>query len=1261
MTRPTQRALRIRFNSLGAPFSADQGDGERYEFHVSKSARDLYGLAGAPFSTRGGVVFADYAEARAFAARINERRAAGGGTAPAIRAGTLNAMALIDEVLHAVCAAYRDSVDPLAFWKALDAGAEALGPSDARTGLVSFTRRFPPSTVYSGLLEADAWLDGARPEAQTDAQDGTANIGTTSVGTTSVGTTNVSTANVGTTNGQTAEAGFDRGGRGAISLEELLLLRLENENPAFGPYRFLFDDRPLRESAPVDPLLDAAEKTLRGLPGMGPDGFNLPDLLRAPMRASPHSLAGQLDYMRRHWGMLLGDSLGRLLGGLDMLDEEERPRFPPGPGPSRPLSFSGLDHEYERFSEDKDWMPRVVMMAKSTLVWLDQLSKAYGREIRTLDAIPEEELDILASRGFNALWLIGIWERSQASRRIKELCGNPEAAPSAYSLFDYEIAWELGGWAALETLRNKARARGIRLAADMVPNHTGIDSAWVRDRPDLFISRQNPPFPAYSFTGENLSGDGRVGLWLEDHYYDRRDAAVTFKRVDMRNGNTSYIYHGNDGTSMPWNDTAQIDFLNPAAREAVKERILHVARNFPIIRFDAAMVLAKRSFRRLWYPEPGHGGAIASRFENAMDSEAFNRAIPNEFWREVVDMCAADAPETLLLAEAFWMMEGYFVRTLGMHRVYNSAFMNMLKEKKNAEYRATIRNTIEFDKDILKRFVNFMNNPDEETAVAQFGSGDHYFGVCSMMATMPGLPMFGHGQIEGFTEKYGMEYRRAYKDESPDAGLVQRHEREIVPLLKRRYLFSGVEEFLLYDLVRADGSVDENVFAYSNGAGGERALVLFNNAWERSAGSIRNSALFADKHQDGSKTATNRSLAQGLGLRCGPGRFTLLSETRSGLRYIRRSDDIAHKGLSVGLEGFQCQVFIDIREVDDDETGSYSRLCDALGGRGTADIGWALQDLALAELYRAWKQAYPDEWFKLAIQGASAPVDEQGLASFLAVAERYRASAGSGTQLDTASLAGMAARAGAALQKALGLLRMPDTLPDAAPDSAPATRPGDARETKPEAKAGAEPEAVPPAASESPTIKARIRAIEGGPEALAALAGIVPLVWLTGGPEGSSKAQALAESWGFTRKLREALVAAGSDWNRADRAASFAVAVLGRLDTVSGDGPARIRNVEPRTIATAFADDDEAQSLLGVNFWNGELWFDAERFRLGSMLMAAAAIAVGDAGTQAAEDTLAMLEEASIAAGWNVYRLLSAPSVVSAPEDRAPETQTGKD
>jgi hypothetical protein len=347
-------------------------------------------------------------------------------------------------------------------------------------------------------------------------------------------------------------------------------------------------------------------------------------------------------------------------------------------------------------------------------------------------------------------------------------------------------------------------------------------------------------------------------------------------------------------------------------REAVIQTILHVARNFPVIRFDAAMTLAKKHIQRLWFPEPGTGGAIPSRAEHGMTRAEFEEAIPNEFWREVVDRVAAEVPDTLLLAEAFWLLEGYFVRTLGMHRVYNSAFMHMLRDEDNAKYRAAIKNTLEFDPQILKRYVNFMNNPDEKTAIEQFGDGDKYFGVATVLSTLPGLPMFGHGQVEGFREKYGMEFRKPKWDETPNEGLIAGHEWEIFPILHRRYLFADVEQFFLYDLFTADGTVEENVFAYSNIHGDERGLVIYHNRFAETAGWIKISAAYLDKNTGDLR---QKSLAEALGLPFEG--YVILKDYVTHLEYIRACEDLWQQGMYLQLHAYQHHVFMDWRFVDD--------------------------------------------------------------------------------------------------------------------------------------------------------------------------------------------------------------------------------------------------------------------------------------------------------------------------------------------------------
>jgi glycosidase len=881
------------------------------EFHVSRTVRETYGLDESLFTVSGNVVFADFHAARTFAHRLNEHRPA----ERAVSASDIYALGLIDEALHLVVARHRRDRALRLWTDAIALLREEVGQGPLDQLLLAFVEEFPPTPVFKSEISEEDYLAGE-------------------------------------TDGEVHRE---------AALEELVLMWLANRNPAFEPFRELFDDDGLRQTTAYGTAVGRLENLLASSETSGPAGHSLLDQLLAPVRAAPDSLQGQLEFIRTNWAELLGPDLHRILGGLDFLAEEHRAWFPAGPGPVEPPDYRVLAETGERYSADREWMPQLVLLAKNAHVWLAQLSQNHGFEISTLDGIPDEELQRLASWGLTGLWLIGVWERSRASERIKKRMGDEEAVASAYSLEDYRIADAVGGEAAYEDLRRRAWQFGIRLSTDMVPNHMGIDSRWVIEHPDWFLSLGHSPYPTYSFNGPDLSDDSRVGIFIEDHYWDRSDAAVVFKRVDRETGDERFIYHGNDGTSMPWNDTAQLDYLNPEVREAVIQTILAVARRSPVIRFDAAMTLARQHFHRLWFPEPGAAGAVPSRAEHSMARADLDRAMPREFWREVVDRVAEEAPDTLLLAEAFWLLEGYFVRTLGMHRVYNSAFMNMLRDERNAEYRQLIRSTLEFDPQILKRYVNFMSNPDERTAVDQFGTGDKYFGVATLMATMPGLPMFGHGQIEGLEEKYGMEFRRPRWDETPNEGLVWRHELQLFPLLRYRRFFAEVDRFLLYDFVTDDGSVDENVFAYSNDIDGERSLIVFHNRYAETRGRLQLSTAVAQSANGDVKDLVRTTLGDGLRLPEGDGLWLVYRDAVSGLEHLKSCRELRSDGFFFDLDGYRLHCFQEFREAAEDEDHPWGELAAHLAGRGVRSIDDALGQWRMAEVLEPFRRLLSPE------------------------------------------------------------------------------------------------------------------------------------------------------------------------------------------------------------------------------------------------------------------------------------------------------------
>ena len=546
-----------------------------------------------------------------------------------------------------------------------------------------------------------------------------------------------------------------------------------------------------------------------------------------------------------------------------------------------------------------DWQRNLVLIAKNTPVWFTQLSKEYRREIKTLDQIPEGELEKLRRLGITGLWLVGVWQRSPASKKIKHLYGHDQLIASAYSIQDYKISNELGGDSAFNKLKTRALKWGIFLACDMVPNHTAIDSPWLIKHPDLYINSAINPSSTWKFESPDLSPDPAVSIRLEDGYYTQTDTAEVFQYKSKNKEQPLYIFHGNDGTSMPWNDTAQLNYLNPETRKAMKARIIKVARKFKIVRMDAAMTILKQHFKRLWYPDAGAHKNIPTRTANVLTEAEFDALMPKEFWSEVMHDISIEAPDTLILAEAFWMMEKYFVQSLGMHRVYNSAFLNHLRNGENTKLRSYFIEILGSDRKMLDSFVNYLTTPDESPSAISFGKGKRYFGVCGLMAALPGLPLIGHGQFEGYSEQYGMDFARPLQDEKPDAQFLIDHKRLITPLLDQRARFSDSKNLKMFDFVDASSKLDENVFIFFNKISSHRSLIVFNNQDKEVSGKIKRSArIYRSKSSELSQSLEIKKQAQ-----------ITLTEIRFGNELKISSEMLRSKGLDINLKPFDFFVF----------------------------------------------------------------------------------------------------------------------------------------------------------------------------------------------------------------------------------------------------------------------------------------------------------------------------------------------------------------
>jgi hypothetical protein len=138
--------------------------------------------------------------------------------------------------------------------------------------------------------------------------------------------------------------------------------------------------------------------------------------------------------------------------------------------------------------------------------------------------------------------------------------------------------------------------------------------------------------------------------------------------------------------------------------------------------------------------------------------------------------------------------------------------------------------------------------------------------------------------------------------------------------------------------------LNEDVFAFSNRAGSDAALIIYHNKWGATSGRVHHSVNI------NSKTPT---LVENLGF--DPKKpFVLFREHITSLEYIRSIPDLQNHGLGIDLGAYHYQIFLDFLAVDDPDN-SYAQLHEELGGLGTDNLQDAYLEIRLSPLLIAVK------------------------------------------------------------------------------------------------------------------------------------------------------------------------------------------------------------------------------------------------------------------------------------------------------------------
>ena len=369
----------------------------------------------------------------------------------------------------------------------------------------------------------------------------------------------------------------------------------------------------------------------------------------------------------------------------------------------------------------------------NTAVWLQRLASQNGGSPPSLADVPAASWDALAELPVDAVWLMGVWQRSPAGLRIAldnpELsAGNRAALPdlrdddvigSPYCVRDYVVDQRFGGPEALAHARDQLAQRGLGLILDYVPNHVAPDHPWLADRPECFLHGSDAE--------------------LEQHpeAFMRAAAGVVAK--------------GRDPYFPPWPDVVQLNAFSAALRDAVAETLVGLGAQCDGLRCDMAMLMTNEVFARTWGER---GGPMPGA----------------DYWPTLIGRVRASHPDLLFMAEAYWDME-WTLQQQGFDLCYDKRLYDRLVH----DPPEAVRGHLQADAAYQERLIRFIENHDEPRAAATFSPAKAR-AAAVVISTLEGARLYHDGQLEGRRTRIPVFLDRG-PDEPPDTDLRAFYER----------------------------------------------------------------------------------------------------------------------------------------------------------------------------------------------------------------------------------------------------------------------------------------------------------------------------------------------------------------------------------------------------------------------------------------------------------------------------------------------------